>query len=82
MNWKTALLAALSLFTALLVQRSALPLILLPGGCPLPMVVIIAAFALVTRPVHRLVIGFWPGCSPTSRPRRPAASGARRSSSA
>jgi rod shape-determining protein MreD len=61
MNWKTALLAALSLFTALLVQRSALPLIVLPGGSPLPMVVIVAAFALVRGPFIGSVIGFLAG---------------------
>lgn len=61
MNWKTGLLAALSLFTALLVQRSALPLILLPGGSPLPMVVIVVAFALVRGPFIGCVIGFVAG---------------------
>jgi rod shape-determining protein MreD len=61
MNWKTALLAALSLFTALLVQRSALPLIVLPGGSPLPMVVIIAAFALVRGPFVGCLLGFAAG---------------------
>ena len=61
MSWKTALLAALSLFTALLLQRSALPLLDLPGGAPLPMVVLVVAFALVKGPFPGSVIGFCAG---------------------
>ena len=56
MTWKSALLAALSLFTALLLQRSALPLFALPGAAPLPMLVIVVAFALVKGPFD--------GCGP------------------
>lgn len=61
MSWKTALLAALSLFTALLLQRSALPLLNLPGADPIPMVVLLAAFALVRGPFVGSVIGFFAG---------------------
>jgi rod shape-determining protein MreD len=61
MSWKTALLAALSLFTALLIQRSALPLLNLPGADPIPMLVLVAAFALVRGPFVGCVIGFWSG---------------------
>ena len=61
MNWKTTLLAALALFTALLIQRSALPLLGLPGAAPVPMLVIVAAFALVRGPFVGCVIGFCGG---------------------
>ncbi len=61
MNWKTALLAALSLFTALLLQRSALPLLALPGAAPIPMVVLVAAFALVRGPFVGSLVGFCGG---------------------
>ena len=61
MSWKTALLAALSLFTALLLQRSALPLLALPGAAPIPMVVLLAAFALVRGPFVGSLIGFCGG---------------------
>lgn len=61
MSWKTALLAALSLYTALLLQRSALPLLSLPGAAPIPTVVIVAAFALVRGPMAGAVVGFCAG---------------------
>ena len=61
MSWKTVLLAALSLFTALLVQRSVLPLLPLPGAEPLPMLVLVAAFALVRGPLAGCLIGFCAG---------------------
>jgi rod shape-determining protein MreD len=61
LSWKTALLAALSLYTALLIQRSALPLLGLPGAEPLPMVVLVAAFALVRGPFVGSLIGFCGG---------------------
>jgi rod shape-determining protein MreD len=61
MTWKSWLLAALALFTALLLQRSALPLLDLPGAAPLPMVVIVVAFALVKGPFDGAVLGFCAG---------------------
>ncbi|MDX6230215.1 MAG: hypothetical protein QOI76_3605 [Frankiales bacterium] len=61
MSWKVALLAALSMFTALLLQRSALPLLGLPGAAPIPMVVLLAAFALVRGPFAGCLIGFFSG---------------------
>ncbi len=61
MTWKSSLLAALAVFTALLVQRSALPLFDLPGGAPVPILVIVVAFALVKGPFGGCVVGFCAG---------------------
>ena len=61
MTWKSWLLAALAVFTALLLQRSALPPIGLPGGAPIPMLVVVVAFALVKGPFDGSVLGFCAG---------------------
>ncbi len=76
MSWKAALLAALSLFTALLLQRSALPLLSLPGAAPIPTVVLVVAFALVKGPLVGCVIGFCAGLMADLAP--PATHGAGR----